>query len=84
MAKIRSAILALAEKVTGSASLSADSIAGAIDLITDGYSEPPQAANQADSTADTVAKLVTDFNGLLDKLKEAGLMAADAADGGGE
>ena len=31
--------------------------------------------NQADSTADTVAKLVTDFNALLKKLQDAGLMA---------
>ena len=36
------------------------------------------AANQADSTADTVAKVVTDFNALLKKLKDAGLMEADA------
>lgn len=37
----------------------------------------PQAANQADSTATEVADLKTDFNGLLAKLKTAGLMAAD-------
>ena len=37
----------------------------------------PCAENQADSTASTVAGLVTDFNGLLTKLKAAGLMAAD-------
>ena len=36
------------------------------------------AANQADSTATTVAGLVTDFNALLTKLKTAGLMEADA------
>ena len=35
------------------------------------------AANQADSTATTIAGLVTDFNALLAKLKTAGLMAAD-------
>ena len=32
------------------------------------------AATQADSTAETVADLVTDFNALLAKLKAAGLM----------
>lgn len=34
----------------------------------------PQAAYQADSTATTIAALVTDFNALLAKLKAAGLM----------
>lgn len=34
----------------------------------------PVAANQADSTATTVANLVTDFNALLAKLRAAGLM----------
>ncbi len=29
---------------------------------------------QANSTADTVAKVVTDFNALLKKLQDAGLM----------
>ena len=38
------------------------------------------AANQADSTAEDVADLVSDFNGLLAKLKLAGLMTADAAE----
>ena len=33
--------------------------------------------NQADSEATTVAALKEDFNGLLAKLKTAGLMAAD-------
>lgn len=37
------------------------------------------AANQAASTADTVAKLKTDFNTLLAALKTAGLMEADAS-----
>jgi hypothetical protein len=37
----------------------------------------PKAENQADSTAEDVAGLVTDFNSLLAKLKAAGLMAAD-------
>ena len=37
------------------------------------------AANQAASTADTVAKLKTDFNALLEALKDAGLMASDEA-----
>lgn len=36
------------------------------------------AANQADTEASDVAGLVTDFNALLDKLKAAGLMTADA------
>ena len=35
------------------------------------------AANQADSTATTIAGLVADFNALLTKLKTAGLMTAD-------
>ena len=36
------------------------------------------AANQADSTASTVATLKDDFNALLAKLKTAGLMEADS------
>lgn len=36
----------------------------------------PQAANQADSVAEDVTTLVSDFNGLLAKLKAAGLMAS--------
>ena len=40
----------------------------------------PQAANQADSTATTVAGIVSDFNTLLGTLKTAGLMAADSTD----
>lgn len=40
------------------------------------------AANQADSTAGTVANLKEDFNALLGKLKRAGLMEADAEQGG--
>lgn len=39
--------------------------------------EVPKAANQANSVATDVASLVTDFNGLLSKLKAAGLMSAD-------
>lgn len=39
--------------------------------------EVPQAANQADSVATDVPTLVSDFNGLLTKLKAAGLMTAD-------
>jgi len=38
----------------------------------------PAAENQADSEASTIAALKEDFNGLLDKLKAAGLMVADA------
>lgn len=41
------------------------------------------AANQADSTADTVAKLKNDFNTLLAALKAAGLMEADAEEESG-
>ena len=37
----------------------------------------PQAENQADSTASTVADLKSDFNSLLTKLKSSGLMEAD-------
>ena len=37
----------------------------------------PIAENQEDSTASTIADLKTDFNALLAKLKDAGLMAAD-------
>lgn len=42
------------------------------------------AANQADSTATTVAGLKDDLNALLAKLKAAGLMEADAPDGDGD
>lgn len=38
------------------------------------------AENQADSEASTVAALKEDFNGLLSKLKAAGIMAADESD----
>ena len=38
------------------------------------------AENQADSEAATVAALKEDFNGLLSKLKAAGIMAADESD----
>ncbi len=37
----------------------------------------PQAENQADSTASTVADLKSDFNSLLTKLKSSGLMEDD-------
>ena len=37
----------------------------------------PCAENQAATTAEDVTGLVTDFNALLDKLKAAGIMAAD-------
>ena len=49
-------------------------------IIEDGASIEglPAAENQADSEASTIAALKEDFNGLLDKLKAAGLMAADA------
>jgi hypothetical protein len=36
-----------------------------------------QAANQADSVADSTALIVADFNALLAKLKTAGLMVDD-------
>ena len=37
----------------------------------------PQAENQVDSTATTVADLKSDFNSLLTKLKSSGLMEDD-------
>ena len=42
------------------------------------YPEVLAAANQADSTATTIALLKDDFNALLAKLKTAGLMEAEA------
>ena len=36
-----------------------------------------QAINQAESAATTIADLTSDFNALLQKLKDAGVMAAD-------
>ena len=36
-----------------------------------------QATNQAGSAATTIADLTSDFNALLQKLKDAGIMAAD-------
>lgn len=36
-----------------------------------------QAATQADSTAETVEALVSDFNSLLSKLKTAGIVASE-------
>ena len=36
-----------------------------------------QATNQAESTATTISDLMSDFNALLQKLKDAGIMAAD-------
>lgn len=44
----------------------------------DGFPDFTIMSNQAASTAETVAALVTDFNALLTKLKTAGLMTADA------
>ena len=40
----------------------------------------PQAENQADSTATTIADLKSDFNDLLSKLKESGLMEQDESE----
>ena len=40
------------------------------------------AENQADSTAEELATLVTDFNTLLASLKAAGIMAADEEEEG--
>lgn len=40
----------------------------------------PSAVYQEDSTATTVAALKDDFNGLLAKLKDAGLMDADESE----
>lgn len=59
-------------------------ISGTLDIkqgaTINGLPDPviPKATNQADSEAETVATLVTDFNALLSKLKIAGLMEADA------
>lgn len=39
-----------------------------------------QAANQAASTASTIADLKSDFNTLLASLKSAGIMVADSTD----
>ena len=36
-----------------------------------------QATNQAESAATTIADLTSDFNALLQKLKDAGIMMAD-------
>ena len=49
-------------------------IAGEGQLILGGKAIAP-AANQADSTATTIADLKADFNALLAKLQAAGLMA---------
>ena len=38
----------------------------------------PQAENQAESKATSIADLKTDFNSLLENLKTAGLMKADS------
>ena len=43
-----------------------------------GLGDTPAAENQTASTATTVAGLKEDFNALLEKLKTAGLMTADA------
>jgi hypothetical protein len=48
-----------------------------------GYASPEtagrvyQASNQGESAATTIADLKSDFNALLQKLKNAGIMAAD-------
>ena len=50
-----------------------------------GYASPEtagsvyQATNQAESAATTIADLKSDFNALLLKMKDAGIMAADEA-----
>ena len=53
-------------------------VGGTIELADGAAVAGRTAENQADSTATTVAGLVTDFNGLLSKLKAAGLMEADS------
>lgn len=40
----------------------------------------PKAENQADSIATTIADLKSDFNALLSKLKESGLMEQDESE----
>lgn len=55
-------------------------IIGGIVYDTDGeHSDMSVAANQPASTATTVAALKDDFNALLSKLKEAGIMLPDEA-----
>lgn len=80
MASIKEAIIDLAEEIKGSGTLFADDIASAIALIGEYYGTSKQAANQAAATAagesDDKVKL-SDFNGLLTKLKTAGIMEAD-------
>ena len=51
-------------------------IGGTLEIKEGAAAEVPQAANQADSVAEDVSTLVSDFNGLLAKLKAAGLMAS--------
>lgn len=55
-------------------------IGGTLEILEGGQviglpSDLTPAAFQADSTASTIVGLVVDFNGLLTKLKEAGIMA---------
>lgn len=57
-------------------------IGGSLDIVEGGKllfngAEAKPAVSQADSTAEDVASLVTDFNALLAKLKAAGLMNAE-------
>lgn len=58
-------------------------------LQTEEYTLPPagevlggvkQIPSQADSSATTIAELKTNFNALLAKLREAGIMAVEAAE----
>lgn len=71
-------------KVGAGLSVTEEGVLSANTAGTDSYGTVKQAANQADSTATTVAGLKDDFNGLLAKLKAAGLMAADAVVDDGE
>lgn len=66
--------------VTSVSSSSTDKEIPTAKAVYDAIPVVPVADNIADSTADTLAKLVTNHNALLDALKDAGIMEADEAD----
>ena len=72
---VTNAKLATDVKVGSLATLTTTSKASVVGAINEVNAKV--AANQAASTASTVADLKTDFNALLTKLKAAGLMVAD-------
>lgn len=57
-----------------------DGATGILVIEDNGYLNIAALENQADSEATTVAGLKDDFNALLAKLQEAGIMAAEATD----